>query len=170
MDAFVAFPFFSENKYNYSMPQMPLRIRNFRDSDLETLCEIDRLCFPEDIAFTRSELDFHLKHPKSITRVGERLGRILGFVMARIETPPCAHVITLDVVPEARNCSIGTLLMKTLHRELRREGIGIAILEVSTQNLPAQRLYEKLNYRYLETISGYYRGREDAYRMARLFE
>jgi hypothetical protein len=32
------------------------------------------------------------------------------------------------------------------------------------------RLYAKLNYRYLETLAGYYRGREDAYRMMRIIE
>jgi ribosomal-protein-alanine N-acetyltransferase len=148
---------------------VPLRIRNFQDGDLETLCEIDRICFPEDIAFTRAELIFQINHPKSITRVGEGLGRILGFVMARIEMPSYAHVLTLDVIPEARNRRIGASLMKTLHSELKKRDIGAAILEVSTRNLPAQRLYEKLHYRYLETLTGYYHSREDAYRMARIF-
>jgi ribosomal protein S18 acetylase RimI-like enzyme len=151
------------------MPGMPLRIRNFQNSDFKTLCEIDRICFPEDIAFSQAELVLHLGHPKSITWVAEGLGRILGFVMARIETASRAHVITLDVIPDSRKCNIGTLLMKTLHRELKREGVEAAILEVSTQNIPAQRLYEKLRYRYLGTLSGYYNGREDAYRMGRLF-
>jgi ribosomal protein S18 acetylase RimI-like enzyme len=41
-------------------------------------------------------------------------------------------------------------------------------VEVSTNNIPAQRLYEKLNYFYLDTIAGYYHGREDAYRLGRL--
>jgi len=125
------------------------------------------VCFPEDIAFTRAEFIFHLNHPKSITRVCEGLGRILGFAMAQIETPSCAHIITLDVIPGVRNHRIGTSLMKALHRELKREGIEAAILEVGSRNIPAQRLYEKLKYHYLETLSGYYNGREDAYRMAR---
>jgi ribosomal-protein-alanine N-acetyltransferase len=162
--------FFSGIKYNSRMPGIALIIRNFRDADLEALCEIDRICFPEYIAFTRAELICHLNNPRSITRVGEGLGRILGFAMAQIERPHCAHVITLDVIPGVRHRSIGTSLMNTLHREFRKEGVGTAILEVSTQNLPALRLYEKLNYRYIEMLSGYYHGREDAYRMARSFD
>jgi ribosomal-protein-alanine N-acetyltransferase len=150
------------------MSQPPLRIRNFQSSDLETLCEIDRLCFPEDIAFTRAEFIFHLNHPKSITRVGERLGRILGFVMAQIDRPSCAHLITLDVVPSARQQRIGTILMKTMHQELKQMEISTAILEVSVRNLPAKHLYEKLKYQYLETLFGYYNGREDAHRMVRI--
>jgi [ribosomal protein S18]-alanine N-acetyltransferase len=152
------------------MSQLPLRIRDFQDNDLETLCEIDRLCFPEDIAFTRAEFVSHINHPKSITRVGEGLGRILGFVIAQIEGPSYAHLITLDVIPGARKRLIGTILMKTIHRELEQRGISMAILEVSVKNLPAKQLYEKLKYQYLETLSGYYNGREDAYRMVRILD
>jgi ribosomal protein S18 acetylase RimI-like enzyme len=149
------------------MSKLPLRIRDFLEDDLETLCEIDRLCFPEGIAFTRAEFILHLNHPMSITRVCERLGTILGFVMAQIEMPSCAHVITLDVIPSARKLCIGTVLMETLHRELRQRGIALSILEVSVKNLPAKRLYKKLKYQYLETLYGYYNGREDACRMVR---
>jgi ribosomal protein S18 acetylase RimI-like enzyme len=149
------------------MSGLPLRIRNFQDKDLETLYEIDRVCFADDIAFSRAELLFQINHPKSITRVGEGPGRILGFAMARIVNPSCAHVLTLDVVPEARRCRIGISLMRALHRVLAKENIGVAVLEVSARNLPAQCLYEKLKYRYLETLYGYYHGREDAYRMVR---
>ncbi len=150
------------------MPEIPLRIRKYKDSDFHTLCEIDRSCFPVDIAFSQADMVSFLNHPESITRVAERLGRILGFVMARIEGV-FAHVITLDVMPDVRKCRIGTSLMKALHRELRREGIRAAILEVSTRNHAARRLYEKLQYQYLETLPGYYREREDAYRMGRVF-
>jgi ribosomal protein S18 acetylase RimI-like enzyme len=46
--------------------------------------------------------------------------------------------------------------------------ISTAILEVSVRNLPAKHLYEKLKYQYLETLFGYYNGREDAHRMVRI--
>lgn len=92
-------------------------------------------------------------------------GRILGFVMARIESPLFAHIITLDIIPEARRRKIGTCLMKELHGMLENRGIEAAVLEVATDNVPAQRLYEKMNYQYLGTMSGYYRGRADAFRM-----
>ncbi len=149
------------------MKRLPLRIRNFRDEDLTTLCEIDRVCFAEGIAFSRTELLSHINHPKSITRVGEGLGRILGFAIAYVENPSFAHVLTLDVVPEARRRRIGMSLMNALHRVIAQENIRFAFLEVSVRNLPAQRLYERLQYRYWETLYGYYEGREDAYRMFR---
>jgi ribosomal-protein-alanine N-acetyltransferase len=145
-----------------------LRIRKFRAGDLNTLYEIDRICFPEDIAFSRTLLAFYLNHPKSIARVADEPGRILGFVLACIEGPSYAHVLTLDVVPDVRRRKIGTSLMNTLHGKLKRQGIAAAILEVGIGNIPAQRLYEKLQYQYLGTLHGYYHGREDAYRMVRV--
>ncbi len=149
------------------MSGQPVKIRNFRAADLETLYQIDRICFPEEIAFSRTELTFYLKHPKSIACVAERAGRILGFVLARIESPIFAHVLTLDIVPDFRKRRIGTSLMEELHGKLGEKGVRASILEVSTNNLPALRLYEKMHYQYLGTLSGYYHGHEDAYRMAR---
>jgi len=154
-------------KYNSSMSNQPLRIRNFQDGDLEALYRIDQACFPADIAFSRGEFLFYLSHPKSIARVAEGPGGILGFVLARIEARQSAHVVTLDVVPEARRRNIGTVLMEALHEVIGRQGIRVFILEVGVGNMPAQRLYEKLGYERIEKLEGYYRGREDAYRMLR---
>jgi ribosomal protein S18 acetylase RimI-like enzyme len=150
------------------MSGLPLRIRNFQDEDLERLYEIDRICFSDEIAYSRAELLFQVNHPKSITRVGEGPGTILGFVLARIEHPSCAHVLTLDVIPEARRCRIGISLMRFLHGLLAKEHVTVAVLEVSVRNLPAIRLYEKLRYKHVETLYGYYRGGGDAYRMVRV--
>jgi ribosomal-protein-alanine N-acetyltransferase len=143
-----------------------IKIRQFRAADLDTLCRIDRICFSGDIAFSRAELSFYLNHPKSIARVATRAGLILGFVLARIESPVIAHIITLDIVPEARRHGIGTCLMEVLHEILAGKGVKTAYLEVATDNVAAQRLYEKMNYRYLATLSGYYHEKADAYRMA----
>lgn len=154
------------------MAGLPLRIRNFRAEDLDELFEIDRICFPADIAFSRGELIFYLYNPKSIARVAGASGRILGFVLAQIvgRGGSSARVITLDVIPEFRQHKIGTALMNTLHDELKKQGIQTSVLEVGVLNTPAQRLYEKLRYQYLETLAGYYRGREDAYRMVKAVE
>jgi [ribosomal protein S18]-alanine N-acetyltransferase len=155
-------------KYNKNMFNPPLRFRPFETEDLAELIEIDRVCFPDDIAFSCAELSFYLNHAQSIACIADGAGGIVGFVLARIETRSRAHVLTLDVIPEARRRKIGTALMDALHSELAKRGVGTAILEVAVRNLPAQRLYQRLRYQYLETLSGYYKGRDDAYRMVRL--
>jgi ribosomal-protein-alanine N-acetyltransferase len=147
----------------------PLRIRNYQKKDLEVLHRIDRICFPEDIAFSLEELSAYFNHPGSIARVAEDSARKLGFILAHVQDRSHAHLLTLDVVPEARRRGIGTSLMGALHRELKVRGIGAAVLEVGVRNAAARRLYESLQYQYLGILPGYYRQREDAYRMIRLF-
>ena len=147
---------------------MPPRIRPYEPGDSEVLFQIDQICFPADIAFSQAEMFYYLNHPKSIAWVAEGPGSILGFILARVDSRSRAHVLTLDVIPEARKRKIGTALMKRLHQELEDRLIGVAMLEVSVGNIPAQRLYEKLRYKYAGTLAGYYRGREDAYRMIRV--
>jgi ribosomal-protein-alanine N-acetyltransferase len=150
------------------MAALAIKIRDFQTEDFEPLYRIDQICFPNGIAFSRNELVHYLNHPKRIARIAESAGGILGFVLARIESAVYAHVLTLDVVPEGRKRNIGTTLMKALHDELRNQGIRAAVLEVGVLNIAAQCLYRKLRYQYLSTIPGYYHGKEDAYRMARL--
>ncbi len=142
-----------------------IKIREYRPEDVAHLHRIDQLCFPADIAFSKRELFYYLSNPGSITKVAEVSGNIVGFVLGRIQLDRLAHILTLDVVREARRNRIGTLLMESLHEVFRNRAVLLSVLEVSTKNLAALRLYEALNYQLLETLRGYYRGREDAYRM-----
>ncbi len=150
------------------MTELRPRIRKFQSGDLDELYTIDQICFPKNLAFSRAQLTSYASNPHSIAWVAEGSGGILGFVLAHIDKLSFAHVLTLDVIPEFRQRKIGTLLMNAVHRELKQQGIGTIVLEVGVRNIAAQRLYEKLNYRYLGMLPGYYNGREDAYRMARV--
>lgn len=143
-------------------------IRDYRPGDFWRLYEIDRICFRSDVAYSRAELLFYLKHPESITRVAQVQKEILGFAVGRIETDRSAHVLTLDVVPEARRRKIGTALMASLHDAFKEQRVIISFLEVDSAHPGAQLFYEGMDYRYIETLRGYYGGRRDAYRMMRV--
>jgi len=149
------------------MSSLPLRIRSFQPVDLNELYRIDQVCFPAEIAFSRVEFIYYLGNPKSMVWIAEESGTMAGFVMACAEKRFAAHVLTLDVLPEYRKRQIGTALMDKLHGELGKKRILKSVLEVGVQNVAAQRLYEKLHYHYTETLIGYYRGLEDAFRMIR---
>lgn len=150
------------------MLERSLRIRDFQTRDLDVLHAIDRTCFPADIAFSRRELLFGLIQPGSIARIAEAPGGIAGFILARIENERQGHILTLDVIPAERRRGIGNMLMEDLHRLLKRRKITTVVLEVGTGNLEAQSLYERMRYRYIEILPGYYNGKEDAFRMVRL--
>jgi len=142
-------------------------IRQYLPADLERLYEIDRVCFPPTIAYSIGELRFYLAGRRSVGRVAEVSRRIAGFAVGRIERDSVAHVITLDVMPEARRKGIGRALMDALHAEFDRQGVMCVILEVSAKDPEARRFYEKLGYRFAGLLPGYYNGEIDACRMIR---
>ncbi len=157
--------------YNSAMNDLPpVKIRRPRAEEAGVLLEIDQICFPVEIAFSQDEIASYLNHPKSIAWVAERAGRIIGYVIVHRASNLMAHVITLDVLPEARRQKIGTRLLNRIHEELRERGSHAVILEVGVANGPAQKLYAKLKYRYVEKLPGYYHGNQDAWRMVRFFE
>ncbi len=143
-------------------------IRDYRPGDFWRLYEIDHICFRSDVSYSRAELLFYLKHPQSITRVAQMKKEILGFAIGRIETDRSAHVLTLDVVPEARRRKIGTALMASLHDAFKEQRVVMSFLEVDSADQGAQLFYQAMNYRYVETLRGYYGGRSDAYRLMRV--
>ncbi|MBN2244137.1 MAG: GNAT family N-acetyltransferase [Acidobacteria bacterium] len=149
------------------MVETPLRIRDFYRQDLDVLYAIDRICFPADIAFSRRDFRDFLGQGGSILRIADVSARISGFLLGRMEKSSLGRIITLDVVPGARRCGIGSALMEDFHRILERNGVRAAVLEVGTGNLGALRLYERMNYRRIGTLPGYYNGNEDALRMTR---
>ncbi len=140
-------------------------LRSYREEDLQRLHEIDCLCFPPGIAYSRAELRFYLSHRDAVSRVAELDGAIVGFAVGRILGRRAAHVVTLDVVPEARRRGIGSALMKTLHEEFARHGAAVSILEVSVENRAALAFYAGMGYRREALLPGYYGGLLDAYRM-----
>jgi [ribosomal protein S18]-alanine N-acetyltransferase len=142
-------------------------IREYRPSDMPFIHALDAVCFPADIAFSRSELLFFVNHQDSITRIAELDGKIVGFCVGRFAAPASAHVLTLDVVPGMRRSRIGTALMEVLHAEFCRMGATTCFLEVDVTNTAARRFYEGLQYNYLERLPDYYPGRSDAFRMVR---
>ena len=142
-----------------------LLISEYQAEDIHCLHQIDAVCFPPEIAFSRADLLSCIRHKLSITRIARLDGAIVGFAIGRIEKPDSAHVLTLDVLPDVRRRRIGTALMSSLHEEFRRRGARISVLEVDVHNAAARRFYEKLHYRFSRILPGYYNGRTDACRM-----
>ncbi len=149
---------------NHSTPAVI--IRGFRTEDLARLHAIDAICFERGIAYTRAELAFYIRHGRPFVRVAECAGEILGFAIGHLEENACAHVITIDVLPQARRNGLGTTLLRLLHDEFRDAGASRAVLEVDVGNGPAQAFYEGFGYRRMETLQDYYASGRHAYRMA----
>ena len=143
-----------------------VQLRSYRKQDLAGLHQLDHVCFPQEIAYSRAELQHFLNHPRCFCWIAEQPDRKLaGFVIterARRNGLPAGHIVTLDVDPSARRRGLGTLLMQTAENQMKQEGAGVMSLEVAENNATALRFYRGLGFVNRGRIAKYYGGRVDA--------
>jgi ribosomal-protein-alanine N-acetyltransferase len=151
-------------------PELPsdisaVRLRAFETKDLPELQRLDARCFPPRIAYSRAELAFFIRHPRSTTTVAELQGSIVGFCVVdwKLESGrKIGHFITIDVAPELRRNGLGRLLMRSGEALLAEIGCIAIALEVAINNTGALAFYEHLDYRKAGRIPGYYGDGTDA--------
>lgn len=151
---------------NRSVLPAVIQLRPFRRADLETLYRIDQVCFAPGIAFSRAELRYYLQHPKSFTAVATTDTRVIaGFCTGRIhprEGSLFGHIITIDVLPDARRQGVGHLLLRAVEEHFQAREVESIRLEVAVDNLQARAFYQAMGYEGIGMIPGYYAGRLDA--------
>lgn len=149
------------------------RIRAYQKPDFETLWRIDQACFEPKLAYSRFELAVYMRRPGSFTLVAETVAaknepgngaqaaQILGFVVAEYRRKT-GHIITIDVLQEARRAGIGSALLHAAEEQLRKAGATAVELETPVNNETAIRFYKRLGYYVERTVQGYYSHRLDA--------
>ena len=161
-------------------------IREFKPGDFETLWRIDQECFPAGIAYTKQELKAYVRHRGAFTLValeaaveaggrrdeakheakdsgkdaGKDASRAAGFIVAHGGT--AGHVITIDVVTEARRLGVGSLLLQAAEDRLRAAGSRAVGLETAVDNLAALTFYKRHGYSVVRTWPRYYPNGVDA--------
>jgi ribosomal protein S18 acetylase RimI-like enzyme len=133
-----------------------VQLRSYRKQDLAGLHQLDQVCFPQEIAYSKAELQHFLNHPDR---------KLAGFVIterARRNGLPAGHIVTLDVDPSARRRGLGTLLMQTAENQMKQEGAGVMSLEVAENNATALRFYRGLGFVNRGRRAKSYGGRVDA--------
>ena len=152
---------------------MSFRIRQFQKADFDTLWRIDQACFDPQLAYSKPEMAFYIRRPGSFTLVAEG-GKgnggapaaitgcgILGFIVAETRRAR-GHIITIDVVAEARRSGVGSALLRAAEEQLLRAGAVAAALETPVNNEPAIRFYKEKGYFVEKTVAGYYSNQLDA--------
>jgi ribosomal protein S18 acetylase RimI-like enzyme len=143
------------------------RIRQFENADFDTLWRIDQACFDPQLAYSRPEMAFYMRRPGSFTLVAEADGGevpgtgILGFIVAETRRKS-GHIITIDVVAEARRGGVGSALLGAAEDQLLRAGVVAVALETPVNNAAAIRFYKQKGYFVEKTVAGYYSGQMDA--------
>jgi len=151
-----------------SSEEAVFQVREYRPADFPSLCDLDRLCFSESIAYVPEEIALALAQPGAFVWVAEVEQRVVAFVLAYQKKPLIGHIVTLDVHPEFRRQSIGYHLMERAEQLLRARGAARIILEVGVQNDTALRFYEKRGYLRQRLLPRYYADRSDAYLMEKM--
>ncbi|MGO8986309.1 MAG: GNAT family N-acetyltransferase [Terriglobales bacterium] len=161
---------------------MRFQIRQFEKADFDTLWRIDQACFDPQLAYSQREMAYYMRRPGAFTLVadgesgkvagnGKAPGvaagpRILGFIVAEARRR-IGHIITIDVIAEARRDGVGSALLQAAEEKLGQAGAGSVALETPVNNEAAIRFYKKKGYFAEKTVAGYYSNQMDALVMAK---
>ena len=134
-----------------------LRLRDYTPTDLPRLSEIDRECFPPEIACAVNQLRTMMRGGAGFALVAEvEHEGIVGFVIASKLEPKLGHIVSLDVLSRFRRQGIGTSLMRAAEERLACLGAEGLRLETPEYSRGAQELYRKLGFRRVVFIERYY--------------
>ncbi|SRR6266545_2347936 len=158
--------------YNgFVMRTADFTIREFRRGDFEILWAIDQKCFPPGISYSQVELLAYMRRPRSFTLVAEVVGdgqshgnefSRVGFIVAEAGRTR-GHIITIDVLEDARRSGLGTRLLTAAENRLREMGCGLVLLETAVDNEAALAFYKRHAYFLVKTVPRYYSTGVDAF-------
>ena len=150
---------------------MPPTLRPYHPDDFETLFQIDKVCYPPRIAYSRRELRAFLGDPGADCVIAEVESQIAGFIIAEAETRPgrlpTGHIITIDVLETYRRSGIGSLLIRAAEERLAARGAKQIELETARDNDAAIAFWQKHGYRTRGVYEHYYPGGMDAFSMVK---
>lgn len=117
-------------------------------------------------SWTASRIARKIRCPDSVVLVAADRSRIIGFAIMQFAQEE-AHLQLLAVTPSQRHLGVGRRLIRWLEKSALVAGTPIIYLELRAGNRGALVFYEKLGYRKIGLVCGYYRGYESAIRMGR---
>jgi len=123
------------------------------------------------MAYSRPELAFYMRRPGAFTVVADgqlnsEASAVLGFIVAEARRQN-GHIITIDVIAEARRLGVGSALLEAAEELLREGGAETVALETAVNNEAAIRFYKGKGYFVDKTVRGYYSGQLDALEMVK---
>lgn len=156
--------------------QDTFELRKFAMNDLDSVTNINRVSLPENYS-DYFYVDLFKRFPETFI-VAEDRGRVVGYIMCRVETGLSnfglsglvkkGHVVSIAVLPSFRRKGIAEAVMKRAMEKMQAEyGAKQCYLEVRVTNDAATALYKKLGFEVTKTVRGYYADGEDAYVMSK---
>jgi ribosomal-protein-alanine N-acetyltransferase len=139
-----------------------------RMADAGIIANMSRVLIEAGLAWrwTPERVAASIRAPNVNVLVARIEGRIAGFGIMRYGDDD-AHLDLLAVAPEYRRAGVARQLLNWLEKCAIVAGAAQIELEVRAQNSEAQLFYERMDYRRLVHLPGYYQEIEDAFRMRR---
>jgi len=140
-----------------------------KEEDIARIAEIEASLF-KDKAWSLELIRNELESPENLVIVvKDDFSEIVGYIIIRIILDE-AEVLRFGVKKENQGKGIGKRLFMTALDELRRRGIKKIFLEVSVDNVKAQRLYEKFEFKKVGERKDYYSLGKSAFIMCKILE
>ena len=134
-----------------------------KEEDVDRIVEIERLSFTtpwSKYAFLSEIYNQPISCPFVIE--DSRKNKIIGYVIYWIIGDE-AHINNIALHPEFRGQGIGEYVLRKIIELIKKAGAKFISLEVRPSNIPARKLYQKLEFRLEAIRKNYYiNPREDA--------
>ena len=132
------------------------------------VAELEAACFNDPWSLQAFESE--AENPLSLWIVAEEDGKVIGYIGSQSVLGQ-ADIMNLAVSEDYRRKGIGRGLVLALVKELSKQDVTIALLEVRVSNTPAITLYESLGFSKVGCRKNYYfHPKEDAYIMRKEWE
>ena len=140
-----------------------------KEEDIARIAEIEASLF-KDKAWSLELIRSELKRPENLVIVvKDDFLEVIGYIIVKILLDE-AEVLRLGVKKENQGKGIGEGLLMVVLDVLRRSGIKKVFLEVSADNIKAQRLYEKFEFKKIGERKDYYSPGKPAFIMCKILE
>ena len=152
---------------------MQVTLRDFQDADFERLWQIDQQCFAPGISYSREELTYCIRRRAGFTLVAQQSSTsaagkslIAAFIVVHA-LRGSGHVITIDVLPEARRHGVGSSLLHAAEARLGAARCNSVTLETAVDNTAALAFYRRHGYTVHKIMPRYYSNGVDAFRLSK---
>jgi ribosomal-protein-alanine N-acetyltransferase len=147
-------------------PDLSLRLARPAEAGAIATLSRDVIEYGLQWRWTPERVAASMRAPNVNVLVASVRDNIAGFAIMRYGDDD-AHLDLLAVTPLYRRLGIGRQLMEWLEKCAVTAGTFNVTLEVRAANEGAQLFYERMGYRPLANVAGYYQGIEAAIRMGR---
>ena len=142
------------------MKMQKIIISKMTADDLDGVYEIDKKSFP--IPWQKSSFEEELKNILATYLVAKLNDKIVGYIGMWFVIDEC-HITNIAVHPDFRNSGIAKKLVDEMLKLCNSHGISYILLEVRTNNIPAQKLYESFGFKSDGIRKQYYKNPDGTY-------